>query len=290
MRLREAFLGCVAGRERFESLPAEELEADLSRLAQAGREAWPDLAVADAELICYIADRIPVDAAAAGALSGVRADDLALACACARGDVSAITAVEKRYFGMLATHLRRTTDSGSRIEDALQALRTKLFVDGKIADYAGRGSLEGWLRVAAARTLLHHLEKDRRLVSDEDLADREILGKVDPELEIIKARYREHFHDAFRDALASLTSEERNLLRLSVIDRLSIDEIGAIRRVGRSSVARWIGRVREKILTQTRQGLAERLASNPRELESVMGLLCSQLDQSLHRFLAATPP
>jgi hypothetical protein len=55
--------------------------------------------------------------------------------------------------------------------------------------------------------------------------------------------------------------------------------------VHRSSVGRWIVECRAKVLEATRARLAERLAIDAREVESMIRLLRSQLDESLTGYL-----
>jgi RNA polymerase sigma-70 factor, ECF subfamily len=251
----------------------------------AARRAWPGIEIPDAELTAYVCDRI----AGESSLAPERFADLFIACACARGDGRAIAALEARYFVALPAQLRRTSNSDDAIADAMQDLRTKLFAQHRIHDYTGRGSLEGWLKVAAARTLLHFLEKHQREKPVEDAGIEDaLLSRVNPELEFVKAQYRADFHAAFREALQTLSPDDRTMLRLHVIDGLNIAEIGALRKVHRATVARWIADTRARILAETRAQLARRLKVAPDELDSVLGLMTSQLGQSLHRFLADT--
>jgi RNA polymerase sigma-70 factor (ECF subfamily) len=284
------WLGSVPDPESYRSLPISTLEAAVTRLVETARAAWPDVAVEGAAFVAHVARKLPAGDGPEQALAQARAADLYISLACVSGDAQAIAALDRRAIAPLAGVLRRTSRSAQSIDDALQNLRAKLFVEGRIAEYTGRGSLEAWLRVAATRTLLHLLEKHQHERPSEDpQVEDALLEKVDPELEYVKARYRADFHAAFRGALAGLSADERNVLRLHVIDGLNIAEIGALRHVHRATVARWIADMRAKILAGTRVELARRLQVAVEDLDSVLGLLCSQLDRSLHRFLVATP-
>jgi RNA polymerase sigma-70 factor, ECF subfamily len=254
----------------------------------AARGCWPGVEVAEAEFVAYVAERPPEGLTDEQAVAPERMADLYVACACARGDDKAIAALESRYLASLPQLLRRTCSSEDLVADAIQTLRAKIFGERRIREYAGRGSLEGWLRIAAARTLLTLVDKHQRHQPvGEPGIDDVILSKVDPELEYIKARYRADFHHAFHDALDLLSADERTILRLHVIDGLNIAEIGALRKVHRATVARWIAGARARILAETRRRLAIRLKVEPGELDSILGLMCSQLGDSLHRVLVA---
>jgi RNA polymerase sigma-70 factor, ECF subfamily len=259
------------------------MDARMEELYARATAEYSEIAIGGEEFAAYVQARLPD-----GALPDrIHAADLFLACGCARGEPRAIAALDQ-HIARLAPHLRRTTDSDARVADALQVVRTKLLVQGKIADYAGRGSLGGWLRATATRALLDLLDADARERPTEEPREDDRLLRTDPELDFIKQRYRPQFEEAFRAALATLSPDERTVLRMNVLDGLNIARIGALLGVHRATVARWIAEARERILDETRRGLAERLHAAPREVESMMGLLYSQLDGSLHRFLVAT--
>jgi RNA polymerase sigma-70 factor (ECF subfamily) len=175
----------------------------------------------------------------------------------------------------------------------VQELRAKLFVasgarPARIAEYSGRGSLEGWLRVVAIRVAVDAAEKAKqfnKMSNDEEAADQALLGAADPELAYIKSQHRGEFASAFRDAMTTLTGEERTLLRLYLIDKLNIAEIGALTHIHRATVARHIASCRERMLGETRARLRARLGCTDSEVESMIGLLQSQLDVSLHAYL-----
>ena len=89
----------------------------------------------------------------------------------------------------------------------------------------------------------------------------------------------------FETAVAALSARDRNLLRLDFIDGLNIDQIGAIHRVHRSIVARWIAQARESILLETQRLLRERLGLDNAEFNSLLALVKSELNLSIHRYL-----
>lgn len=60
-------------------------------------------------------------------------------------------------------------------------------------------------------------------------------------------------------AVAALAVRERALLRYSVVDGLTLDEIGAIYRAHKSSVSRWLTRARARLWQETRAALQTRL-------------------------------
>jgi len=59
--------------------------------------------------------------------------------------------------------------------------------------------------------------------------------------------------------------------------------------VHRATVARWIAKARETLLTETRTLLMKRLRVDQNEFESIMRLIQSRFDVSIHHFLKKDP-
>lgn len=272
------------------------LGAALREAWERGRAAWPDVGVEASALARHIArvheaGRDPVQAVRA-----LHAEDLYLACGCAQGATPALAALEQRYLGQVRTFLGRMKPSAELVEEVTQTLRVKLLVappggEPKIAEYSGRGALAGWLRVVAVRTAidLQRAAKGAPDAGDEDEPAEDAVAN-DPELAFLKERYREEFSEAFRLALADLTSQQRNVLRLHLVDGLTIDQLSTVLRVHRSTAARWIASSREAVLARARGLLEERLRLPWAEVQSLARLLTSQLDLSLTRLLGPAGP
>jgi RNA polymerase sigma-70 factor (ECF subfamily) len=278
--------------DRMAGVAAADIEARLVELGAAGRAAWPGVALAELDFVRHLAERLDGEGAGLALLAPIRGDELFLACACVRGLPRALDAFERRYLQPARAYLARFA-TGAALDDLLQDVRAKLFVatssrPARIAEYAGRGSLEGWLRVVAVRVAVDSAEKGKRLrnlTDDEQAADLTVLGAADPELSYIRSQHKADFAAAFREAMATLTGEERTLLRLYLVDKLNIAEIGTLTHIHRATVARHIARCRERVLEETRTRLRARLGCTDSEVESMIGLLNSQLDVSLHAYL-----
>jgi len=178
------------------------------------------------------------------------------------------------------------------IDEVKQLLREKLFVGtaggaAKIGQYDGRGALEGWLRVAAVRAALnlHEARRPPAVASEEARAVAERVLQYDPELEFIKARYRDDFAAAFREALAALSSRDRALLRFHYLEHLSPARIGTVYRVHRTTAARWIAEAQRGLLEATRSRLMARLGISRAECDSLVRAVQSRLLLTLEPFL-----
>jgi len=241
---------------------------------------WPELEVTAEALASF---------AGPDADAGLHWEDLYLACACAQNQPRALQAFDASLMPAAATVVSRIDRSGAFADEVCQKLREKLFMAQgqrrpKICEYSGRGSLVSWLRTVALRIAL-----DARQIavpsSGEDDALADLPAEGDLELDLIKARYRAEFKAAFQSAFATLSSRDRNVMRLNLLDGLNIDQIGSMYSAHRATVARWIALAREKLDEGTRALLADKLRVAPAELDSLVGLVRSQLEVSLTRLL-----
>lgn len=221
--------------------------------------------------------------------------DKELALACARADASALARFEQQCLPLARQAIARIDAAPSFVDEVMQSLRERLLCPSptggppRIGSYQGRGSLSSWVRAAALRLALNHKRQQQRLresaVSSDEALGQLAAQSADPELDYIRAHYRDHFREAFQSALAALPSRSRTVLRLQLLDGLTAEQIGLLYSAHRVSVARWLGQVRTQLLSETRRLLAQRLGFREDELESLTGLVPSRLDLSLSRLL-----
>jgi RNA polymerase sigma-70 factor (ECF subfamily) len=262
--------------------------AALGELIATARAAHPDVAIDDAALARFVGVRLGEAKDLAAVLRAAPAADLLLACGCAAGDRSAQAAFDRILdeVDAAAIAVRAPADT---IDEVKQMLRAQLLVarDDRppaIAGYAGRGSLRAWLRITATRELVRQIKKQLRDVPlEQAILDQP--GEGDPVLERLKAQYRAEFAAALGEALLDLDARERTLLRLSILDDLGIDEIGAIYAVHRATAARWLIKARAALVEATQRRLAGRLKLGEDEVTSVIRMIQSKLDVSMERLL-----
>jgi len=213
-------------------------------------------------------------------------DDLAWARALANGDAAALERYERELVPMITAQLARRGHTPDQIADLHQTLRVRLLVgegDGPgIASYEGRGHLRSWLLVAALREAIRVRQRAMRepSVSDDDLIALADRGDLAPPA-LDKERYRSAFREAFRTALAALSPRDRNLLRMNVLDELSIDQIAAVQGVHRATAARWVERARESVARSVRRDLMRQLGVDPFEAEELLRWVQSRIELSL---------
>ncbi len=265
-----------------------DLAAILEGQLEAARAAWPTVQLADDAYLEHLAEKLCDRAAepAARVLETMPAADLYLAAACTRGDEAAIVAFRDAFLPTLRQALGKLGAPQATIDEAIQRILVMLFVTdsgrAQIAGFSGRGRLRSWLRSLGVRTT-------RRLMgvlhggSDDDGDDLDRLASAvhDPELAVLRERYRDQVRAAFSAALAALSERERNLLRQYHIDGLTIDQLGALYRVNRGTAARWVVAARSAVLDGTRERLTSELGVTTNEVDSIIRLVRSQLDVSL---------
>jgi RNA polymerase sigma-70 factor (ECF subfamily) len=275
-----------------------EVDERLGELFEQGRAAWPALAPGAEAFVRHVARHAPEPGAPHAHLAGLHGADLYLACACEARVKGALEAFQAAHGAAIDAALRGLGLPAAQRDEVRQALWEKLFVgrEGappKIGHYAGRGPLGGWARAAALRTAHNALRKAKqdRLAPAGPRDVAAPAGAPDPELAFLKVHYRDEVQRALKEALAGLEADERNVLRLSFLDGLTVDQIAAVYGVHRATAARWAARGRAALLRHTRELLGRRLRVDAAEVEGIIGLVRSQLDVTLQSlFRAASPP
>ncbi|HEU5059474.1 MAG TPA: sigma factor-like helix-turn-helix DNA-binding protein [Kofleriaceae bacterium] len=257
------------------------------------RAAWPGVDVALEPFAAFIERHLAPLADPDQVLPSLFAADLYLACACAAGDRAALKTFEDQVLPQADAALRRVDPSPTFADEVRQILRQKLFVgDGesapKIGDYAGRGPLATWVRVAAVRTALNLRGSGRREMPMTSSQVAALAPAVDDAgLKYLKGRFADEFEASLARACGQLSERDRTILRLRYADDLNIDQIGALYGVHRATVARWIGRIRDEVYEGTRKDLIGRLKLDDSDFEALLRLAHSQIDVSLSAVLTS---
>lgn len=212
--------------------------------------------------------------------------DIAWARELAAGDKDALARYERELVPVIAAQLRRRGHDAEAIAELQQILRARLFVgDGTgpaIAAYEGRGTLKSWVLVSALREAVRMKQRGQREPATEHeallaLADRVVDDSDAP----VKAAYREAFRAAFRDAIGLLAPRDRTLLRMHLLDGLTIDQIGALQGVHRATAARWVERARASVALAVRRAMMKQLGADPFDTDELLGWVQSRIELSL---------
>lgn len=267
---------------------ANDLARVLATMHRIGHEAWPTVELAAGDFEHHLAG-LAGGQLTASWLAGRPAADLYLACACTAHLPSALVAFDEHCLSQVKSFLASMRPDPAFVDECRQVLREKLFVGAtpKIAEYSGRGSLLGWLRVVTARTALNLKRRRTESLAGGAIHDAAPDQVSRPELDYLKERVRQPFKAAIEDSFGVLSSEQRNLLRLHFLDGMTLHQLATLFQVHRATVARWIAQVRVQVLEGTRVHLQRQLALDSGELDSLMKLIDSRVDVSIQQLLGS---
>jgi RNA polymerase sigma-70 factor (ECF subfamily) len=217
-----------------------------------GSRRWPSLAVDFTTFAEYCSALPPTEE------MPIEGADLLLCCACSLADPEALKLFERETQLVARNAIASLRRDREFVDETMQEVWDKLFcgANAKIKKYTGRGPLQAWVRVIATRAAL---DRCRALglstAREAELTDRLAAPRPGMELLVSRARYSAAFQTALRDVVARLPARERNVLRMHVCGRCSIDEIGRAYGVHRATAARWLERARLAIREGVRGGL-----------------------------------
>jgi RNA polymerase sigma-70 factor (ECF subfamily) len=273
----------------------EGIEEQLSKLLAEAQAARPTLSIDEKEFVEHWATHLSRCRTPESEFDRLHLADLLLAFGCGRGDSEALRVFQAEFSPIAVSTVRGVDSADAFVEEVTQQLLERILVAApgqpRILEYAGRGSLEHWLRAAALRLALNARRSARR-APDQLAADSQqdvAAPTADLQFDILQARYGPDFGAALKEAMGDLTSQERSLLRLHFIDGLSFNQIGAVYQVNKSTISRRMSHARETLLAKTRERLEKRFKLGALELESLMRLLGPELQLSLTSVLFHTP-
>ncbi|MBS1121030.1 MAG: putative DNA-binding regulatory protein [Deltaproteobacteria bacterium] len=262
---------------------------DLVRhVLAAGSEVFPDLVVERAAIEDLTQARLAAGISAEQLRS--HAAELYLGAACASHPPAALAILDRIYIARVPEILanRRLPDHG--VDEVRQTVRERL-LGGQppyLTRAVGRGSLVSLVAVIATRAAVDWLRARARatLHHDPEPADDELVATGDPARDHLRARYRGEVKAAFEAAASELSPRERTLLRLHLVDGLTIDDLARLYQIHRATAARQVDRARERVASTTRKLLGRTAGLHGDELAELGTLVTSQLDLSLSRVLA----
>jgi RNA polymerase sigma-70 factor len=291
--LAATFLSHLQGR-LVPSSGVAELNRMLTQALESARAKWPDVKLAPELFMAHLAERLPgpkPESSFEALLGQLRVDELYLACACLHQVPLAAETFEQHYLRKLPKLLRHRERSAAAIDEICQLASVKILVateEGppKIAEYKGIGDLLSWVRVIAVRIALRQRQGPEVSPEepDSDLPDPIHISE-DPGLRFIKQHHQEDLRHAFRQAFASLTDEDRYLLRLYYVDRLSMYKMEPLLRTSQPTISRRMGQIREKLGTEIRRHLQVSLGVSAKDFQSFINLVDSQFDLHLSQML-----
>jgi RNA polymerase sigma-70 factor, ECF subfamily len=275
---------------------SDALAEAIAGLVQRARAEEPTLDLSPAAFVRYVGERCQGAEAPLEHVASLRAGDLWLAFGCAAGHRRALRRFQDRFRADIEVAVTRSGNADVSPEDFRQHIFSKLFTAAgdappRIAEYGGRGSLRGWLRITIVRQVIDFVRRTQRRELGQQVDEAELLGlraaSADPELAYARTSFETELREALREGFASLSARERNLLRHFLIHGLGIDDVARIYDVHRATAHRWRLRAQQTLLRATRTALRSRLGTDTRELRNAMSSLqASHLHITIRRYLS----
>ncbi len=267
-----------------------DLDAALWRLFHEGQACWPQIPVSPERFAAFLGRQLQAEVADPKELDSLRARDLYILCALRDKTPAAQEIFHTEYMPRVRRALLQLGTSEALILDIQQNLYGRLLEQqddsASRLGYAGRGELGSWLCTCAVREAgLQHKRGQREVALDPTTHDATSSSDKSPESALLQGTMKEAFQSALVEAISTLTSRERNLLRYHFLTGLSIDEIGAIYKVHRATAARWLARAEEQLVAKTREIFVKRTKISADSLPQIVGLIQSQLSVGLKTLL-----
>lgn len=244
-------------------------DATLNRLYRDARaERWRTPRAAFAEAIERSARRSFPEAPPARDLDryaeSLRAEDLALACACAAGDDAAWEHFVREYRPILYRSADALDPTGGA-RDLADSLYGELFGlrerDGERRShfdyFHGRSSLATWLRAVLAQRHVDRIRSRRRLDPLPDEEGPGTLVSTVPVVEPQRLRYLELMRRAVATALARLQDRDRLRLNCYYAEGLTLAQIGRALGEHEATVSRQLARSRRALRRDVEATLRE---------------------------------
>lgn len=269
------------------------LEVELAAACARGRAAFVQLALDDRTFVRYLARVVEKEPSAVSAVSALALEDLYLACACVEGCAVAVAIFAKRYRETIHDSIGRILGGGES-EDVREQLIQALLLGSpsgppRIGTYSGRAALERWVGVAARRAALMWLRENQAEVRAlrASAADPSAESGTNVETTYIKERYRGEFEQALTEALERLSERQRLLLRLYMVNGVTVERMATMFNVGKATISRWMAAARSTLLDDIKATIRNRLGTSSNELASLARMVASRLEMTLPVLLKA---
>lgn len=219
--------------------------------------------------------------------SELNLDDLGLCWLALQHDAAGTAELERRLQRVAKATVKSADDDF--LAEVLQRVRQRLLVGPKprLEAYQGRGALVQYLKavVLSVSVDLKRAAGPKEQTGEDDALLAATAGDESIDARLAQQAHRQHFTAAFKQALTALSAEERTWLRMRFVDGLSIEAVGSVFGVHRTTAMRRLEKAQETLLGETRRILAERLKLPPRELDSLLRGLRPSLAENLSRLL-----
>lgn len=211
-----------------------------------------------------------------------RLPDLILVYCASNGLPAAISMIE----ALVQQHCSRGLRPGrTDLDDVVQRVLVHLLVPDegrspRLLGYRGVAALSSFLRVLCTRMAVSMARK--RQLNDSSLSSSypdAALG--DPDIDVMRARFRAVFVVAFREALQRLSPKKKLLLKMNLQQGVPVAAMAVMHNVHRVTVSRWLAEAKEELFAATRERLRAAVPLSDTEFQSVARLMRSDIELSL---------
>ena len=240
----------------------------------------------------------------------IRADDLCLIIACARGAETAWTDLVKNFDATVKSAARKYAKNAEDAEDLAGSIWAELYglkkdADGKLKTklsyYSGRGSLAGWLRAVVSQLAVDEFRKQSKFVQIEEAREFENLANEssensdnakivhassNPEENFSAKQTQRDVSDALKQAISNLEAEDKLILKLYYFDDLKLKDIGNTLGFHEATASRKIVRIQTEMRKSVEKILIAEHGWKKEEVRSYLTDAASKLDVGLERMFA----
>jgi RNA polymerase sigma-70 factor, ECF subfamily len=257
----------------------------LQAVHGAARDQWPAIDLAYDRFEAVVRE---LDVSADGLRNWGR--DLFLACAAGDGHPAALREIDVTCIMTLPGRILRLGSTLESINDVLQSVRTRLFSGPapRIRAYNAAAPLRQWIKVVAIRTAIDTHRRDSYVARAEVAWSEAIFGQpTDAATTVMRGQYKEELERTLRIVLTEISARDKAVLRLHVLEGMSIERIATIYGVHRVTVARWVWNAGEMLLSSLRAHFEQKFGIVPKDFDSLARLMRSQLSVDLTSMLRA---
>ncbi len=213
-----------------------------------------------------------VEAQVEGPAGSAHGAELVLVAAVLAGQPAALEVLERSFLQPLRLNLV-TRWPDDVVDDALQSLRERLLLGDAplLRTWPGRDALARWLRICALREVMTASREKPSLPSSPAVVSAGELPH----------RHREALERAVIKAVEQLDATQRGILKLHLLENVSVESIAMLHSVSRATMTRWLSAARRALADAVREAGREELDVGDATLDSLARPIISQLDVSL---------
>lgn len=236
----------------------------------------------------------------------LNADDLCLIAACELGNESAWEDLVKNFDSTVKSAARSISKNSDDAEDLANSIWAELHglrkdesgnLRRKISYYSGKGSLGGWLRAVVNQLAIDEFRKQSKFVQIEENREFENLANENedglvipthetPEQIFSEKQSRKDVAESLKEAIATLETEDKLLIKLYYFDNLNLKTIGATLGFHEATASRKLVRVQNDLRKSTEKILLTKFGWKETEVKNHLAETAEKLGFSVEKLFS----